>query len=209
MIRTLYALAIITLSVILALGFTGRFLPLGDSFAVFRLPNLFLLAVLVLCLPKTKFFYVALGCLILGSLSIALHYIPQKTTQQNAYRLYQKNMSYRVNPDALRADILAADADFITLQETAFLEDTEHDFGFISQLKPHYPYQLNCPSARSGLIVMSRWPSTGKGKCFNLHGFGAMNVETPAGRLWLISVHLYWPFPHAQAPQVKSAAQHI
>jgi len=194
----------------LALGFTGRVWPLGDSLAVFRLPNVLLLGVLILTLQKTRFFYLALGVAILSALSIAINYIPQNIDDKTVYRLYQKNMSFLVEDrSALKADVLAAETDFITLQEVTLPDGTQANLEFISNLKTHFPYQLTCPSARvGGVAILSRWPST-EGHCFDFDGAGAMQVETPAGRIWVVSVHLYWPYPFTQAYQIKRLTAHI
>jgi len=37
----------------------------------------------------------------------------------------------------------------------------------------------------------------------------AMKVKTPEGPVWLISIHLYWPYPYGQAEQVEKLVKHI
>ena len=87
----MFRILLITIAVLslvsLAMGFTGRWLALGESLAVFRLPNLL---VVCLCLPvigKTKYVYAALSLIILSLLSVAIHYLPQKLSSQDTYRL--------------------------------------------------------------------------------------------------------------------------
>lgn len=194
----------------MVLGFMGRVLPLGDSLAVFRLPNLLLLGALMVALRKTLFFYLALGLITLSAISIAIYYTPQNINEQNVYRLYQKNMSFTLEDiSALKADILASETDFITLQEVYLEDEIKTNLEFVSELEAHFPYQLTCPFARvGGVAVLSRWPRS-ESHCFDLDGVGAMKVKTPTGPLWVISVHLYWPYPYTQSQQVKRATKHI
>ena len=204
----MFRILLITIAVLslvsLAMGFTGRWLALGESLAVFRLPNLL---VVCLCLPvirKTKYFYAALSLIILSLLSVAIHYLPQKLSSQDTYRLYQKNLSYRLqNTDALKADILSTKADFIALQEV-----TQNNRAFITDLQGHFPYQATCPYASiGGVSVMSRWPDMGEREC--VKGMSAIKIKTPTGPLWVISVHLYWPYPYGQAEQVRKLTKQI
>ena len=190
----------------LSLGFTGRLLPFGESLAAFRFPNLLAASVLVFALRQTKFFYAALALICLSAVSVAIYFVPQKMNDQDVYRIYQKNLSFRIkHTEDLKADILASNSDFITLQEV-----TKKNLTFISEMEAHFPYHHACPfSGVGGVAVMSRWPSTGEAKCFNNDGMSAMKVETPAGSMWLVSVHTYWPFPYGQAEQVEILANHL
>jgi len=190
----------------LMFGFTGSVLPLGESLAVFRVPNLLAACVLIPFLRKTKFLYIAIVLIVFSIASIAIHYVPQSISNQNAYRLYQKNLSFLIkDTEALKDDIILAKVDFITLQEV-----TEKNSAIISNLKDKFPYQTTCPfTAIGGVTVMSRWPSTGQSKCFTNEGMTAVEVETPTGPIWLISVHLHWPYPYGQAKQVKRLVNHI
>jgi len=190
----------------LTLGFTGGMLPLGDSLAVFRLPNLLVACVLIPFLRRTKYFYIALILIGISILSIAIHYVPQRVSNQDLYRIYQKNLSFLIkDTNALKADIMVAEVDFITFQEV-----TKRNFTFVSDLETLFPYQHTCSFASvGGVTVMSRWPDTGESECFKNDGLSAMKVETPAGSIWLISVHLYWPYPYGQAPQVEGLINQI
>ena len=139
-----------------------------------------------LCLPvirKTKYFYAALGLIILSLLSVAIHYLPQKLSSQDTYRLYQKNLSFRLqNTDALKADILSTKADFIALQEV-----TKNNRAFIKDLEGHFPYQATCPFASiGGVSVMSRWPDMGEREC--VKGMSAIKIKTLTGPLWVLSL---------------------
>lgn len=190
----------------LLLGFTGRWLPLGESLAVFRLPNVLASCILIPVLWRSKFILPILAFIILSFGSMIIHYIPQTVGGQNTYRLYQKNMLFRIGDTApLKADILASETDFIALQEV-----TNKNLAFLSDLKSRFPSQHTCPFASVGNVsVLSRWPDMGESKCFDKNSMTAMKVKTPDGPVWVISIHLYWPYPHGQAEQVQKLLKHI
>ena len=190
----------------LLFGFTGRWLPLGESLAVFRLPNVMAACILIPLFWRNKYLYPVLAFIVLSMGSMAIHYMPQKINDQNAYRLYQKNMLFSIkNTGPLKADILASDADFITLQEV-----TNKNLVFLTELKDRFPSQHTCPFASVGNVsVLSRWPDMGESKCFDKDSMTAMKVKTPEGPVWVISIHLYWPYPHGQAEQVEKLVKHI
>ncbi len=55
-----------------------------------------------------------------------------------------------------------------------------------------------------GVAVASIWPVVeGSRICGDLDGMAAMQVKTPAGPIWVISLHLHWPYPHRQPVQVR------
>jgi len=188
------------------MGFTGRWLPLGESLAVFRLPNLLPACILLPLLWRSKYIYPILALVLLSLGSMAVHYIPQNISGESTYRLYQKNMSFRIKEtDNLKADILASDADFITLQEV-----TTKNFAFLRELEDRFPTQHTCLFASVGSVsILSRWPDMGESKCFDKDSMTAMKVKTPEGPVWVISIHLYWPYPHGQAEQVEKLIKHI
>ena len=190
----------------LLLGFTGRWLPLGESLAVFRLPNLLAACILLPLLWRSKYIYPILALVLLSLGSIAVHYIPQNISAESTYRLYQKNMSFRIKEtDTLKTDILVSNADFITLQEV-----TKKNLALVSELNHRFPSQHTCPSARVvSVSVLSRWPDMIESKCFDDERMAAMKVKTPEGPVWLISIHLYWPYPYGQAEQVEKLVKHI
>ena len=186
---------------VLALGYTGRVFPLGESLAAFRLPNILAAAVFLLALRKYRVFYVGLALITLSVLSVASVYIPQKVTGDPVYRLYQKNLLAR-NQDIsdLRADIVGPHKiDFITLQEV---------FGtngkLLTQLADEFPHQILCSlPGYTGLAILSRWPII-EGQTYCQHdGMTAMKVQTSAGPVWLISIHQKRPYPYEQATHSK------
>lgn len=210
MIRKLLSFAALLSLAALALGFTGRWHPLGDSLAVFRLPNILVSAALIFALPKRRLILAGLFFILLSAASMGIYYWPQKTEAENSLRLYQKNVRYDgTNRAAIRADILQTNPDFITLQEVHIGESYAENLALLSQLNTTHPYSAHCPSAPiGGVSIFSRWPISNT-KCLDTRGLGAIEVQTPSGPIWIISVHLFWPYPHGQAGQVQRAVKDI
>jgi endonuclease/exonuclease/phosphatase (EEP) superfamily protein YafD len=114
--------------------------------------------------------------------------------------LYQKNMLFK-NDDlaGLQADIRQANLDVVTLQEVSRVNE-----GMLTELSDVLPHQVLCPfSAIGGVAVLTRLvPITGQVRC--AQGVAAIRVEGPEGPLWLVSVHLHWPWPYRQAEQLHT-----
>ncbi|WP_457646509.1 endonuclease/exonuclease/phosphatase family protein [Profundibacter sp.] len=182
----------------------GALHPLGDSLAVFRggLAIVGAVAVLVLVLQRRLLLAVlGAGLVLWSAYTVLMPKFAFSTALDTPYALYQKNMSFRM-PDTgpLAADILQQAPDFVTLEEV----DREN-LALLATLKPDYPAQAFCPFMNvGGVAVASRWPKVaGSEVCLQGQGMVAMQVETPDGPLWLVALHLHWPFPHRQAEQVQ------
>ena len=118
----------------------------------------------------------------------------------SSYRVYQKNLLFRLPDTAPVADdILASGADFVTLQELH-----ARNRPILEALRARYPHQHFCPfAAVGGIAVLSRWPPVAEQMvCENFGGLAAMQVETPDGPLWVVSIHLHWPYPYRQTEQL-------
>ena len=193
---------------LLGLSFTGRFLALGESLAVFRLPVLIAALPLLFTIRKSRLLYLGLALIGTSLLSVTLPFIPQKIETDNVYQLYQKNLSFRISDiTPLKTDILnTGSIDFITLQEV-----TDKNAGLMAELKSEFPSQHVCPFAGvGGTAVLSRWKAVENSqRCFDRDGMTAIHLETPAGPVWLISIHLNWPFPYGQAAQVQKLLGHM
>ncbi|WP_428548361.1 endonuclease/exonuclease/phosphatase family protein [Profundibacter sp.] len=196
-------IALICLFVLGASHF-GALHPLGDSLAVFRgvLTIVGAVAVLVLVLQR-RWVLTALGAglVLLSAYTVLMPRFTFSAALDVPYALYQKNMSFRMPDTAMLAtDILQQAPDFVTLEEV----DREN-LGLLGALKSDYPAQAFCPFAFvGGVAVASRWPKVaGSDVCLPGQGMVAMQVETPGGPLWLVALHLHWPFPHGQAAQVR------
>jgi endonuclease/exonuclease/phosphatase (EEP) superfamily protein YafD len=193
-------------SLALAASFGGRFHGLGDTLAVGR-P---VLAVVVALLSLTVFlvrrrFLGAVGlALALGAGLSLVPPAPASVAPERArdYSIYQKNLLWSL-PDTLpmREDIRHASPDFVTLQELH-----RRNRPILEALRGDFPHQHFCPFATvGGTAVLSRWPPTGAPPvCGGNSGMAAMQVATPDGPLWIVSLHLHWPYPFRQPEQLAS-----
>lgn len=198
----------------LAAGFGGLIHPAGDSLAVFRLPiaGVVILAALAHAAFGGARWMAActVALALLAAAPTALYYLPvtpgsvpgpgaagAASGQAPADGvLYQKNLLYALaDPSEIIADIRASGADFVTLQEV-----TPQNRIVLDALSEEYPAQLYCPfAAVGGTAVLSRWPALpGEAICAQAGGLSALRVDAPAGALWVVSVHLHWPWPYGQ-----------
>lgn len=210
MTRNLAFLVFFGLLVLFVMSFAGASHPAGDSLAVFR-PGLALGLLLTgLCLKLRTVGAVACLCAALGLVPFALDRLRaggldgldgSGGLDGPALVLYQKNLSYRLGDFApLQADITASGADMASFQEV-----TRSNLAKLSGLAEQFPVLHYCPFASvGGTAVASKWPMVaGSAVCAESVGFAAMQVETPLGKLWLVSIHLHWPYPFGQAEQVR------
>lgn len=186
---------------LLAASFAGALHPAADSLAVFRLHvSAFCL---LLSLPALRLRRAAgLGGLAASAVALGTVLWPMAIPAGGAsgpVTLYQKNMRFAPRDLApLIADIRAADPDLLTLQEV-----TPGNEALLAALSDRLPTQLVCPFARVGAVAVgSRWPLAGNETlCLERQGIAAVRVAGPVGPVWLISLHLHWPWPHGQSPQ--------
>ncbi len=199
----LFFLALIPIA--LLLGSTpGSLHPLADSLAVFRFHIAWfaLAGALVLLVQGWRRSGIAAGMLSLAAIgAIWWSYAPQTPSKPLTYSLYQKNLSYRLGEAAdIIADMRASKADFITLQEV-----TTRNTEILQGLSPDYSSQALCKFATvGGVAVAARFPKTKAPViCDERIGIVALQLATPKGPLWLVSLHLPWPFPFEQAEHVR------
>ncbi|WP_431299301.1 endonuclease/exonuclease/phosphatase family protein [Tabrizicola sp. BL-A-41-H6] len=184
----------------LAAGYLGRLHPAGDSFAVFRPQGALALVLLaggavMLAMPGVA--AVALGVALITGAPILLS--RGAAEAMGGVALYQKNMLDR-NDDlaGLEADIRAAAPDILTLQEVS-----DPNLPLLERLADVLPHRMFCTFEDvGGVAVATRFPPVA-GSEICAHGLAAMQVEGPNGRVWLVSVHLNWPWPYGQAAHLK------
>lgn len=177
-------------------GYLGALHPLGDSLAVFRLQAagaLALLSALVLFAGAARSGRLGMLLALVAGAPVLWSYGAGDAAVTGGLRIYQKNVFYR-NDDlaGLEQDIRAAAPDAVMLQEMS-----QPNLALLEALEPDLPHQLHCGTA----IATRLPPVAGSGLC--AAGLAAMQVEGPSGSLWLVSVHLRWPWPHGQAAQVR------
>ncbi|WP_157932989.1 endonuclease/exonuclease/phosphatase family protein [Roseovarius salinarum] len=190
---------------LLAAGYGGAVHPAGDLLAVFRLPlaGIALIGLawlrrpLVLVLPGLVLVATALG----GQAMMAVSPGGPVATP-GGITLYQKNLLYRpTDRSAFLREIARTAPDVLTLQEVS-----RPNRSVLDALAPAYPERLLCPYTRGigGVAVLSRWPVVpGSRWCASgPGGMAAMQLDAPRGRLWVVSLHLHWPWPRGQSAQV-------
>ena len=116
-------------------------------------------------------------------------------------------MLYHANsPKRIIRDIRALQPDFITLQEVL----GENRDMYFNLSRDMAAANLCKFSVVGDVAVLSRWPLVeGSQHCLGNLGAAAMQVATPDGPVWVIAVHLHWPFPHGQAAQVDLLAKEM
>lgn len=193
------------LAVLLA-SYGGGVHPIGDTLAVGR-PHLILalvFAVIILLALKVKILPVfAVLCAILAGAPIAYGFLKTPTPNEGQFTLYQKNLLFRAWPRyPLMDEIIDSGAEFVTLQEVS-----THNLRFMAGLFEDYPTKLLCEFRAVGAVaVLTRYPVVdGSQTCGQKNGYAAVQVVLPDNRkLWLVSIHLYWPYPSGQGAQVKN-----
>ncbi|MEM6374525.1 MAG: endonuclease/exonuclease/phosphatase family protein [Pseudomonadota bacterium] len=191
---------IATVLVVLAFlgGFLGSIHGLGDSLAVFRVLFSGLLLALALFWAGRRVVRVSLSALaILGLGSVFWHKLPAGSPGPKV--IYQKNLLHsNDNLPGVADDILATDADFVTLQEVSIANEA-----LLERLKPVYPHQHLCRyTQRSGIAILSRIAPVDEGECGKAAGFAMLSFLDDDGPFTVMSLHLTWPFPRQQARQV-------
>ena len=206
MMHRLVATLVLSLGLLLLLGFGGRFHGAGDSLAVGRPLVVLGLAVfgsLLITMGRWRLGVVGMVLAVLGAVSL----VPggggtDVPETGRTYAAYQKNLLFLL-PDVapVVSDIETADVDFVMLQEVH-----ARNRPILDALRREYPHQHLCPfAAVGGVAVLSRWPIVERRACRDASGLAMARVETPDGLLWIVSVHLHWPFPYGQAVQLESA----
>lgn len=185
----------------LALGYLGRWHPAGDSFAVFRAQGAVALALLSgLGFLAGARRWAGIGLVVAGLTGGPLLVAYQAPGVAGDLTLYQKNTLFR-NADlaALAADIRAVAPDMLTLQEVS-----DPNLALLAGLEDVLPHQIYCPfGSVGGTAVATRLlPVPGATIC--ARGLAAMQVEGPQGRVWLVSIHLHWPWPYEQAAHLEA-----
>ncbi len=203
MVRVGRGLAAIALLVLVA-SFLGRVHPLGDSLAVFRLPLAAVTLILFALVPMRWMWRLTGVAVPLGALSgIGLILaMPGLRFPDHQTTVYQKNLWYR-NPqiETVAEDIRVAGAEIVTLQEVSTANEP-----VLEALNDIYPTHLHCAfSQQSGAAVLTSFPASNVDPiCSQGRGMAAIKVVGPEGPLWLVSLHLHWPWPYRQRDQLES-----
>jgi endonuclease/exonuclease/phosphatase (EEP) superfamily protein YafD len=183
-----------------AAGFAGFLHPAGDSIAVFRIPLSVLgLAAALLMRPTLPRLLLIAGQ---GAVLAGLVWGALRPDWDGSARLtlYQQNLLFsRPDNAAWLAEVTAREPDVLTLQEVS-----ERNLVVLDALRARYPFQLHCPLWDIlGEAVLSRYPFVeGTQMCSDRDGLAAVQIAAPAGAVWIVSLHVSWPWPHGQAGQL-------
>lgn len=200
--RILAALSALVVG-LLAASCLGVVHGLGDSLAVFR-PWLAAVALVLGGLlgarARRRAGVIVFAAGLVAGVPVLWSSLPVEAGSGAVYHVYQKNLSFRLaDPAPLIAEIASHAPDFVTLQEV-----TDQTRAVMAGLADELPSQHMCPfAAVGGVAVLSRWPMiAGTARCAEGDGLAAMQVTTPDGPLWIVSMHLHWPFPYRQSEQL-------
>jgi endonuclease/exonuclease/phosphatase (EEP) superfamily protein YafD len=188
----------ILLGLLLCLSYLGGLHPVGDSFAVLRMPLAAGVALAVTWTAWPRFVrwpLAVLALVVMAQVPLARFASPSP----GDFTVYQKNLWF-ANPElmALSREIRRSEADVVTLQEVS---DTSRFM--TSLLAPDYPHQAICRFPENVyLAVVSRHPLLSEPVCSVSRGLAAVQVAAPGGPVWVVSVHLQWPWPFDQGRQV-------
>jgi endonuclease/exonuclease/phosphatase (EEP) superfamily protein YafD len=191
----------LTLSIIaVVLGFLGWLHPAGDLIAVGR--GYAVAAVLVLGIAASLFgmrmaaFWSILFALVAGLPVVLATVFPGAP---GTFTLYQKNLRFdNASLPALAEDIRAADPLVITLQEVS-----EPNRALLAGLADRWPHQFVCSATGvGGTAVASRLPVV-EGATLCARGLAATQVIHDGQPVWVVSVHLSWPWPYGQAAHAR------
>jgi len=200
---SVFVIVIVVLA-LLAGSYAGRWFPFGDSLAVVRpmlSAGLFALAMLLIIWRGIGFAaFFSVVALISGG-QVAVGFYGDQPDVNGDYTLYQKNLLLRAWPRySLADDILASGADFVTLQEVS-----DHNKRFMIKMFTGYEHKAFCPDVKNGEVaILSRFAFVdGSVTCADDIGLIAAKVALADKRqVWIVSLHLRWPFPYDQFQQV-------
>ncbi|MDJ0822563.1 MAG: endonuclease/exonuclease/phosphatase family protein [Paracoccaceae bacterium] len=181
-------------------SYAGVLHPLGDSLAVFRLPIAAGLALVVIWAPWRAFWRWGLVAPALVAMAAIVFLKFDGGGAPGPVTVYQKNLLFKnVSWQDLAADIRASGADVVTLQEVS-----ASNAGLLEALRDSYPHQVQCPfTSWAGIAVLSRAPLLEPPFCAEGLGAVGARVTLQGQAVWVISLHLHWPYPYGQRPQVE------
>ncbi|MBV2361382.1 endonuclease/exonuclease/phosphatase family protein [Thalassococcus sp. CAU 1522] len=181
---------------LLAGSFAGALHPAGDSLAVFRLPIAVLFALVVTWSDWPRRLRWPLAALALVPVAQILA-LKAEAGPEGIVTVYQRNLLFKnTEIEAIAADIAEHLPDVITLQEVS-----DHNAALLDRLAVSHPHRVFCRfTGWSGMAVLSRYPAETE-ICSDGRGLAGLKVTLPEGPVWVLSLHLHWPWPHGQSGQ--------
>lgn len=210
--RTLTIGCACILMAFVVIGFTGQIFAVGDSIALLR-PQagvLLLLCAALLLYLRARYLALttcAVATIALGSIA-ASYAAPSAECNGTCLTLYQKNLMSKAWPRyPLADDIIASNAQIVTLQEVS-----SHNQKYMNNLFEHYPSKVVCSfRPEQSVAILTTLPIV-ENSDFCLKGSGLVGVQVEAPdetAVWIVSIHLNWPFPYDQAQQSQIIADRI
>lgn len=187
----------------LLVGALGRYVPIGDSLAVFRLElaGLLVVSALVGMIAGTRrsgYVSLAVAAFAIGSV-LSFSGVPDLQGPAHL-RLHQHNVLFN-NKDAARLarTIAGTDADVVTLQEVG-----GPNFTGLKSLGADFPIYHICQYDRGGTAVFVRGVEAAiDAGCAEGTELAWIRFDTLAGPVTVASVHLLWPWPKSQYWQLE------
>ncbi|MEM8593110.1 MAG: endonuclease/exonuclease/phosphatase family protein [Pseudomonadota bacterium] len=197
----------VPLFVLFVLAFLATFLgalhPILDATSVLRMPLAWLLVAFLIFARRHRWLLIP-GALAVGTL--LWHYTGWHRTVPTggSLTLFQHNLYFKNrSPEDVITEIERRDPDVITFQEVA----ARTEF-ILTRLAGRYPHQHRCRVAEDiyDMAVLSKLPlADGSPVCSPNRGLAALQVASPAGDVWIVSIHLPWPWPFDQPSGLAGA----
>ncbi|MCL3883461.1 endonuclease/exonuclease/phosphatase family protein [Marivita sp. GX14005] len=179
-------------------SFAGAAHPAGDMLAAFRIPIALIFALWVIWSPWPYWLRWSAAVLCLAAMGqiVAQSFVAHPP---GPVTVYQKNLRFgNDGTEALAEDIRASGADIVALQEV-----TSRNAALLRDLRADFPYQTSCALTDwARVAVLSRWPAEGE-ICVTGYGVSGLQVASPGGTFWAISLHGFWPWPYDQPEQMQ------
>lgn len=211
--RLCVLLAVFAITTALIAGFFGRWHPLLDSFAHFRVHLGVLLALAALPLALTGTRIHAVFAALLGLAAAGTTFPPGSLPgfgavqaaapvepNQPSYRLMQLNLFHsNRTPEQVLSLIGRVNPDVVTLDEVSSLWEPK-----LALLETAYPYQVNCRVRRTGSAILSRRPFAegSEPRCFDRGSMVLAAVNFGGTTIDVAALHLGWPWPFDQSEQL-------
>lgn len=137
---------------------------------------------------------------LLSFVTVLWFFIPQN--HGGDLRIYSKNLWFANSQiTSVVRDIEASGVDVVMLQEVS-----TRNMVILSMLKGDFPYQHLCPFSNwSGIALASRHPFDGDPICSQWRALAAAPIRLSGERVWIVSMHLAWPWPFASGESEVAA----
>lgn len=184
-------------------GFLGAIFPLGDSLAVFRIELTVLLAIfgaIAFVLGRSFIPPVAVITVLVSGLSLWPYAGGTPSVPAADIQMQQHNLLYgNRETDSFLDHIRMTLPDVLTLQEFR-----DQNAALIPEIVESHPNHHVCLYDTGGVGVFARrlGPVIASG-CAENTRMAWLRIDTAAGPVTFVSVHLFWPFPRAQFWQVQ------